>query len=400
LSTSSSRLDLNLDAHDAVGPVPAWKQELNERLQAKRTRQARRGAEQASLPSLDPLSKVESRSARLAAKVAAHYANAPSYSEILAADARAAAEAAEAAVLTQDVCAAAQAPDKRVEECHAGAQASHDHLALPGPASDSAARSTIDSGKSACESTSPSQEVPGLQSLDDVMVFPPQPLPVNLIEFPRELVAARKARPRLAEGPLRENSEQTAHDQSQLRIFEVEAENISKAVKVEAAASEWSSIRLDAKPSTALDDEKYSSSLELPLKSAPLEDRLMAGILDAVLVLLAFVLFVLVFAACTSHPPSGKPALLAGSLALAGLFILYQYLFFRFTEGTPGMHYAKIALCTFEDENPTRKAMRRRILYLALSAAPLGLGFAWAWFDADRLGWHDRLSRMYQRSYR
>ena len=30
------------------------------------------------------------------------------------------------------------------------------------------------------------------------------PLPANLIEFPRELVAARKARPRLAEGPLRE----------------------------------------------------------------------------------------------------------------------------------------------------------------------------------------------------
>jgi uncharacterized RDD family membrane protein YckC len=224
-------------------------------------------------------------------------------------------------------------------------------------------------------------------------------LPVNLIEFPRELVAARKARPRLAEGPLRENVEEAAHDQSQLRIFEVEAEDISKAVKVQAAASEWSSIRLDAKPSAA-DDERYSSSLELPLKSAPLEDRLMAGILDAVLVLLAFVLFVLVFAACTAHPPSGKPALFASGLALAGLFILYQYLFFRFTEGTPGMHYAKIALCTFEDENPSRKAMRRRILYLALSAAPLGLGFAWAWFDADRLGWHDRLSRMYQRSYR
>jgi hypothetical protein len=30
-----------------------------------------------------------------------------------------------------------------------------------------------------------------------------EPLAVNLIEFPRELVAARKLRPRLAEGPLR-----------------------------------------------------------------------------------------------------------------------------------------------------------------------------------------------------
>jgi hypothetical protein len=40
-----------------------------------------------------------------------------------------------------------------------------------------------------------------------------------------------------------------------------------------------------------------------------------------------------------------------------------------------------------------------RVLYVLLSAAPLGLGFAWAWFDPDRLTWHDRLSRIYQRSY-
>ena len=43
--------------------------------------------------------------------------------------------------------------------------------------------------------------------------------------------------------------------------------------------------------------------------------------------------------------------------------------------------------------------MRRRILALAISAAPLGIGILWAWLDADRLSWHDRLSRMYQRSY-
>ena len=37
------------------------------------------------------------------------------------------------------------------------------------------------------------------------------------------------------------------------------------------------------------------------------------------------------------------------------------------------MRYAKIALCTFEDENPTRKAMCRRVFFLLLSAAPLGI---------------------------
>jgi uncharacterized RDD family membrane protein YckC len=138
---------------------------------------------------------------------------------------------------------------------------------------------------------------------------------------------------------------------------------------------------------------------DIRLKAAPLEDRLMAGIFDLALVVAAFALFVLVFVSCTAHPPTGKPAMLAAGLVLGGFFLLYQYLFFKYAEGTPGMRYAQIALCTFEDENPTRKAMCRRVFFMLLSAAPLGLGFAWAWFDPDRLGWHDRLSRIYQRSY-
>jgi uncharacterized RDD family membrane protein YckC len=224
-----------------------------------------------------------------------------------------------------------------------------------------------------------------------------KPLAVNLIDYPRELVAARKVRPRLAEGPLRESSQATG--QGQLKIFEVAPESISQTVRIGAAGGEWSPIRLDTDRVSQLSDDVQSFTQETPLKAAPLEDRLMAGIFDLALVIAAFALFVLVFVACTAHPPSGRPALLAAGLVLAGFFLLYQYLFFKFAEGTPGMRYAKIALCTFEDENPTRQAMCKRVLFLMLSAAPLGLGFAWAWFDPDRLGWHDRLSRIYQRSY-
>ena len=52
------------------------------------------------------------------------------------------------------------------------------------------------------------------------------PLPANLIEFPRQLVASRKARPRYAEGPLRDESPATPAD-CQLRIFEVDPAQIS-----------------------------------------------------------------------------------------------------------------------------------------------------------------------------
>src|ERR1700761_8048130 len=72
------------------------------------------------------------------------------------------------------------------------------------------------------------------------------PLPANLIEFPRELVATRKARPRLAEGPLREELPQ----EPQLRIFEVEPEQIStEPAAVEEAvngAPVWQGMLLDA----------------------------------------------------------------------------------------------------------------------------------------------------------
>jgi hypothetical protein len=43
--------------------------------------------------------------------------------------------------------------------------------------------------------------------------------------------------------------------------------------------------------------------------------------------------------------------------------------------------------------------MCRRIVAVLLSACPFGLGFLWAALDEDRLAWHDRVSRMYQRSY-
>ena len=43
--------------------------------------------------------------------------------------------------------------------------------------------------------------------------------------------------------------------------------------------------------------------------------------------------------------------------------------------------------------------MRRRVFATVLAACPLGLGLLWMWMDDDRLGWHDRMSRMYQRAY-
>ena len=109
-----------------------------------------------------------------------------------------------------------------------------------------------------------------------------EPLAVNLIEFPRELVAARKTRPRLAEGPLREASQD---EKDQLRIFEVAPESISQTVNIGATPADWSPIRLE---SEASDREGELMSPQIPLKTASLEDRIMAGIFDLALIVSAF----------------------------------------------------------------------------------------------------------------
>jgi uncharacterized RDD family membrane protein YckC len=363
LSPSLPNVGENL-SHEDTDVMPPWKKELNERLAATRTRRLRHKAEQIALPGLEREErKLDSRTAMLAAKVAQRYANAPSYSEVLAAEAEARAKAA--AVTTVSAS----------EETHFVPQTSSENWSVTLEVEQEVALEVI-------------EEEPASAVVE--------PLAVNLIEFPRELVAARKLRPRLAEGPLRAASEE---EEDQLKIFEVAPESISQTVSIGPAPADWSPIRLDNDLMDSLRNDGESQASQIPLKTATLEDRVMAGVFDLALIVAAFAVFVLVFVACTAHPPTGKPALLSAGFVLAGFCLLYQFLFFKFAEGTPGMRYAKIALCTFDDENPTRKATCRRVLFLLLSAAPLGLGFFWAWFDPDRLTWHDRLSRIYQRSY-
>ena len=234
----------------------------------------------------------------------------------------------------------------------------------------------------------------------DTYVVDALPIPGNLIEFPRQLVAPRKARPRLAEGPLRED----APVEPQLRIFEVDPEQISMEPSVEpAVAPEWQSLLLEPAaapaPSTPLDAQLQFT---LQPQTASVELRLMAAAVDCFWIGLGFVGFAAVAVEVAGKSVRLMPIPLAGVSAfvvLLALFVLYQMLFFSLNGDTPGMRYARISLCTFGDRNPTRKAMRRRVLATLLAACPLGLGLAWACLDEERLGWHDRMSRMYQRAY-
>ena len=225
------------------------------------------------------------------------------------------------------------------------------------------------------------------------------PLPANLLEFPRQLIAARKARPRLAEGPLRDELTPLT---SQLRIFEVEPEQISTVPVPPPVAPEWStSIHLDAHTVTepVPTPETPVLAAVLPPQTAPLQLRVMSAAVDGILVAFGSLAFIAAYAWAGGDIPVGIPAVLSVLGILTVTHVLYQLLFFTLSDETPGMRYARIGLCTLTDENPTRAQMRRRILAQFIAVGPLGLGLLWILLDDDALGWHDRISRMYQRAY-
>jgi uncharacterized RDD family membrane protein YckC len=494
LSLNTKEYQSGLDGrpdHLAEPAVPAWKMELNAKLAAHRQRQpAARGEAGESRPGSEAAGSERggggsTRAAMVAARVAERYAKAPSYSEFLAASAAAASAAAETAAfaarqaqdaaesfarLSGDRDAAEQArwdvPEVEARETEASP-------ALAKPALLDESWVTVEHpqplparGSVPARQAGPSANGFGggiLDAFAEATVPPAVGLPAKLIEFPRELIAPRKSRPRIAEGPMAEASlfdltDQTDHkdqtDTPSLRIFEVEGAEMAGEPGRELSegsaalsggsrdhlagprathgadeasssyagrgAPEWQSIRLGEHPvshsaghdpqeprgQTAGSDSQTdyrpedAGQARPVLHTASLGDRALSALVDLAIVWASFLLFVVVFALCTAHPPLDKTALECGGVVLAGLFLFYHWLFMSYGGGTLGMRYAQIAICTFDDENPTRQVMRRRVAASLLSLLPLGLGFLWALFDEDGLGWHDRMTRSYQRSYR
>jgi uncharacterized RDD family membrane protein YckC len=230
-----------------------------------------------------------------------------------------------------------------------------------------------------------------------------QPFHANLIEFPRELVATRKVRPRLAEGPLAAEAAER-----QLSIFEVDPGAISigpeppvpAAPTPEAAAwqtPDWSGIELEAQAAEDTAPQSETAQGAPALELAPFGHRLLALVVDGALIACAFLAAAYVAASNIDPLPSLRFIEVSGVSALLTIALFYQVFFFTLAEATPGMKYARIALCTFDDLGPTRRHLRRRLAAMLVSVLPLGLGVAWAIFDDSHLSWHDRLSRTYLR---
>lgn len=442
---------------------PAWKQEVNRRLAEHK---GRKNGPQAELHRPAEAPTAGSRRAQeAAARVAARYAKAPSYSEVLAQEARAALRAAEVAqqaaleatVAVQTILAGfepAMSSQPAVREISAPQQ---DEFAALGPAGvELEAEDRLDAGMAGSfveedgfpetvalqppvpvepvsvrwatelpgrfadpmefhasrgeglfeeEWWKPASAEPVAPGAGEVeVVEPAQPIAGNIIEFPRELVAPRKARPRLAEA-----ASAAVEPGAQLSIFEVDPALLPAEPEVETGAPSaetwteptWSRMELEAQPATEWEtavEEAIPAAAPTPeLHAAPINRRLMAMLVDTALVSGG----VLTAAITALHNARVIPGVHAaevglGTAVLMGT-VLYYVLFFGFSRATPGMKYARLELITFEGEMPTRAQRCTRMLAMLLSVLPVGLGLVWYLFDDENLCWHDRLSRTYMR---
>ncbi|HEY2861132.1 MAG TPA: RDD family protein [Terracidiphilus sp.] len=478
-------------------PEPAWKQEVARRLAAHKNR---KGAPETRQPALEHRFG-SSVAAEAAARVAARYSKAPSYSQLQAEEARLAVRAAE--IATQVALEAQAVAEEAIAELHAAADApvrgpavvesitrartepatevavvaesqitaAVDATTHPTvvnqPAAVVAPDLPIASAKPAAEprpapvytqqvidgrsfgirwepdtpvrvlqpkSVAPSSDpfeldtedwwTPGQVSAtlrNEPISVETEPEHANLIEFPRELVATRKMRPRLVEPA-------ASVQERQLSIFEVDPGAVSTEPELvqeelpawsdpdwsepawldnpspaaarsarEWSGPEWSGIELDEHPATVNSAQTEAAEAEETIHLAPIGYRLMAMAVDACLILGGFFAGAVLLAGRLQQPPAIHTTEILVALGLILTGFAYQALFCMLGFSTPGMRYAGIALCTFDEESPTRTQLRRRLGAMALSFLPMGLGLAWSVFDEDHLTWHDRISQTYLR---
>jgi uncharacterized RDD family membrane protein YckC len=221
-------------------------------------------------------------------------------------------------------------------------------------------------------------------------VEPETAIHANLIEFPRELVATRKIRPRLAEAGI--------ESYGQLSIFEVDPGAISiepEAVAAVPVGADWQ--RMELQPQMEAEVEEEPSQPAVVLHVASMDYRILAGVVDGSLILGAFVAAGVMAASRVAELPAMRVCEMWAAAGLLLTAAIYLTVFTALTEMTPGMRWAGVSLCTFDEQIPTRKQRSERLAALMLSLLPMGLGMVWSLFDEDRLSWHDRLSKTYLR---
>jgi uncharacterized RDD family membrane protein YckC len=135
--------------------------------------------------------------------------------------------------------------------------------------------------------------------------------------------------------------------------------------------------------------------IDIPLQTSSLSRRIFASLIDGLIVVVASVLFGVIFWKVTAvRPPQIQMLVLAVGMSLA-FWAAYQYLLLVYSATTLGLLATGLELARFDGSRTTRSTRRWRVLASYLSAASLGMGYAWVFLDEESLCWHDRITHTY-----
>jgi uncharacterized RDD family membrane protein YckC len=135
--------------------------------------------------------------------------------------------------------------------------------------------------------------------------------------------------------------------------------------------------------------------IDVPLESASIARRIVASGIDGVIIAIASAMFGAIFRKVAPlRPPTIQLLCLTAGIPCL-LWAAYHYLLLVYGGSTPGLFAAGLELARFDGSFANRRLRRWRVLASYLSAASLGMGYAWLFLDEDALCWHDRITQTY-----
>jgi uncharacterized RDD family membrane protein YckC len=144
-------------------------------------------------------------------------------------------------------------------------------------------------------------------------------------------------------------------------------------------------------PARAQEPERRAHA-DLALPSASIPQRLLAGLLDTLVIASALAGFGGMFLWVNPQRPPVPVLALAVGIIVVILWAAYQFLFMVYTGATPGLRITRLRLARFDGSAVPRRLRRWRVLASYLSAVALGLGYVWSILDEDGFCWHDRIT--------
>ena len=129
--------------------------------------------------------------------------------------------------------------------------------------------------------------------------------------------------------------------------------------------------------------------------TASIEERRLAGIVDAFCLLFAYGGFLLLFGSLGGEFTLSKLSAAVYTATFAFVYLQYFALFTVFGGTTPGMMMRGLQVASFSGDAPSPRQLLLRSTGYMLSAGTFFLGYLWSVWDEDSLTWHDRLSRTY-----